>query len=60
MIEVVVLLSIIATTVFLAGITIAFGSKNKRSGRADYYRGSISSRKEDKTAQKIKKGYKPV
>ncbi|MFW9802513.1 MAG: hypothetical protein ACFFFC_07670 [Candidatus Thorarchaeota archaeon] len=48
MIEVLVLLSIIITTIFLAGITVAFGSKNRHSGRTDHYRGSISSRKEDK------------
>jgi hypothetical protein len=43
MLEIVVLLAIIVTTVFLVGITAAFGSENQHSGRKEYYEGSISS-----------------
>jgi hypothetical protein len=51
MIEVVVLLSIIVTTIFLTGLTAAFGSENKHSGRKDYYGGSISSRSAKKESK---------
>jgi hypothetical protein len=38
MIEIVVLLSIIVTAVFMTGIAAALGSDTKHSGRKDYYR----------------------
>ena len=50
MIEVVVLLSIIVTTIFLTGIAAAFGSENKHSGRKDYYEQNISIHREEKRA----------
>ena len=37
MIELLVLLSIIVTTIFLTGIAAALGSENQHSGRKDYY-----------------------
>ncbi|MFX1330429.1 MAG: hypothetical protein ACFE9W_02640 [Promethearchaeota archaeon] len=37
MLEILVVLSIIVTTVFLAGVAAAFDSGSKHSGRKDYY-----------------------
>lgn len=37
MIEVVVLLSLIITVVYLTSITAAYGSRTQHSGRRDYY-----------------------
>ncbi|MHA1926104.1 MAG: hypothetical protein ACXABV_15400 [Candidatus Thorarchaeota archaeon] len=46
MIEIVVLLSIIVTTIFVTGIAAAFGSENRHSGREDYYGGITFSPRE--------------
>ncbi len=48
MIEIVVLLTIIVTAIFLTGITASFGSENKHSGRTDYYGKTSSIHMEDK------------
>ena len=51
MIEVVVLLAIIVTTIFVTGLAAAFQSETKNSGRMDYYEGRISSRQETKRSR---------